>query len=293
MAAPVLTILDGLQAGSRTRLANGGSLIGTGTDCAVVVADPAMRSDHFEIVVGETTTLRALCAVTLPDGTALASGAQLALAGATSFTAGGTRFLLEVPAPEPLPVCEAATAHARRRSIAPRAALSLVALGAVLGSGMWLGRRGGAVVQPVTAATVALHLPDPVRVEDAVGALRTRVAKAGLPGVTVSVQPDNTLLVGGLLTPGDAPAWTEIRQWFDGRYGNAMVLVERFDAPGTLPPLRIAAVWSGTHPYVVDDRDERLHPGAAIGDGWLVERIEPGSVLARRGSQTVSLRYKP
>ncbi len=293
MAAPVLTILDGLQAGSRTRLASGGSLIGTGTDCAVVVADPAMRSDHFEIVVGETTTLRALCALALPDGTALAPGAQLALSGPTAFSAGTTRFLLEVPAPEPAPLPAFTAAPARWRRLAPRAALLLAALGTVLGAGMWLGRRGTAVVQPAVAATMALHRPAFPRTGDAVQALRIRLAKAGLPGVTVSAQPDGTVLVGGLLTAGDEPAWTGIRQWFDGRYGNGMVVVERFDAPGALPPLRIAAVWSGAHPYVVDDHGERLHPGAAIGDGWFVDRIETGSVLARRGAQAVSLRYKP
>ena len=293
MAAPVLTILDGLQAGSRTRLASGGSLIGTGTGCAVVVADPAMRSDHFEIVVGDTTTLRALCPVTLPDGTALAPGALLALSGPTAFSAGGTRFLLEVPVPEPAPPSAPAAPPARWRRFAPSATLLLATLGTVLGTGMWLGHRVTVGVQPALAATMSLNHPPSPRVGDVVEALRTRLAKAGLPGVTVSTQPDGTVLVGGLLTAGDEPAWTGIRQWFDGRYGNAMVMVERFDAPGALPPLRIAAVWAGAHPYVVDDHGERLHPGAAIGDGWFVGRIEPGSVLANRGPQAVSLRYKP
>lgn len=293
MAAPVLTILDGLQAGSRTRLASGGSLIGTGTDCAVVVADPAMRSDHFEIVVGDTTTLRALCSVTLPDGIALAPGAQLVLSGPTAFSAGGTRFLLEVPAPEPAPVPASAATPGRWRRLAPRAPLLLAVLGTVLGAGMWAGRRGTVVVQPTLAATVSLHHSVSPHTGDAVDALRARLAQAGLPAVTVSAQPDGTVLVGGLLTAGDEPAWTGIRQWFDGRYGNGMVVVERFDAPGALPPLRIAAVWSGAHPYVVDDHGERLHPGAAIGDGWFVDRIETGSVLARRGAQAVSLRYRP
>ena len=293
MAAPVLTILDGLQAGSRTRLASGGSLIGTGTGCAVVVADPAMQSDHFEIVVGDSATLRALCPVTLPDGTALAPGAQITLSGPTAFSAGGTRFLLEVPVPEPAPSAVAAAAPARWHRAAPSATLLLAAIVTVLGTGMWLGRRGSVAVQPALAATMSLHRPATPRVGDAVEALRTRLAKAGLPGITVSTQPDGTVLVGGLLTAGDEPAWTGIRQWFDGRYGNGMVMVERFDAPSALPPLRIAAVWSGAHPYVVDDHGARLHPGAAIGDGWFVGRIETGSVLATRGPQAVSLRYKP
>lgn len=293
MAAPVLTILDGIQAGSRTRLASGGSLIGTGTDCAVVVADSAMRSDHFEIVVGDTTTLRALFPVILPDGTALTPGAQLALSGPTSFIAGSTRFLLEVAVSEPAPLPGPAAAPAPWRRLAPRATLLFAALGIVLGGGLWLGRRGVVVVQPTGAATVALHRPLSPRAGDAVEALRTRLAKAGLPGITVSAQPDGTVLVGGLLAAGDEPAWTGIRQWFDGRYGNGMVMVEHFDAPGALPPLRIAAVWSGSHPYVVDDHGERLRPGAAIGDGWFVDRIETGSVLARRGAQAVSLRYRP
>ena len=195
--------------------------------------------------------------------------------------------------PEPAPSSASAASPARRHRVVPSAPLLLATLGAVLGTGMWLGRRATVAVQPVLAATTSLHHPASPGVGDAVDALRSRLAKAGLPGVTASAQPDGTVLVGGLLTAGDEPAWTGVRQWFDGRYGNGVVMVERFDAPGALPPLRIAAVWAGAHPYVVDDHGQRLHPGAAIGDGWFVGRIESGSVLANRGAQTVSLRYKP
>lgn len=294
MSAAILTVLDGLQAGSRTRLSSGGNRIGTGTDCAVVIADPAMRSDHFEVVVGDVTVIRAHCQLAMPDGSLLAPGSQIPLSGATAFVAGTTRFLLDPATPEPTAV-PVTTGSGRRGRYAAAGGGIGVALMAVLG-GVWLSGRGPGPVRPAAAAaSLPVHRPldEDVDRSGALRALRARIAEGGLAGVTVSAQPDGTVVASGLLGVGDEPAWSSIRQWFDARYGNAIVVVERFGVPGALPPLRIAAVWAGANPYVVNDRGDRLHAGAAVGDGWFVDRIAVGHVVVRRGSQTVALRYSP
>lgn len=290
---PVLTILDGLQAGSKITLVAGDSLIGTGTDCAVVVADPAMRSDHFEVQVGDVTMLHALSHLVLPDGSSLAPGSRFALTGpTTAFTAGGTRFLIELPVTAVAATSSVPAATRRRGWVS---AILGGGLAAMVTGGIWLAGRGPVVVPTTQAASVAprpsfLHGID----RDAVaGMLRSRIASAGLPGISVTTQPDGTLVVNGVLGVGDDPVWTGVRQWFDTRYGNEFVVVERFGTPGTLPPLQIAAVWAGPRPYVVDDRGNRLHAGASVGDGWVVDSITGGHVIVRRGTQTLSLRYEP
>jgi type III secretion protein D len=289
MNGPVLTILDGLQAGSRTRLATGDTRIGSGVECAVVVADPVMQPDHFEIAVGDATALRALRPLLLLDGTALAAGSELVVTGPTSFMAGGTRFLLDVP---PRPAAEVPAPRVRRhrrRGFAVGAVAVLAGLG---GTAFWL---GGGGVAPRTADAGPVQVPrprpQPVNMDAAAAGLRQRLAEAGLGGLSVTLQPDGTLAATGLLPPSDQPAWNAARQWFDDRYGNGAVVVEQFSAPGSMPPLRVAAVWNGAHPYVVDDHGDRFRAGAAIGDGWIIDHIEEGRIVVRRGAQTVALRY--
>lgn len=291
---PVLTIVDGLQAGFKTKLATGDYLIGTGTDCMVVVADPAMCSDHFEVHVGEVTVLHARRQLVLLDGSNLAPGSRLAIAGPTTFIAGGTRFLIEPPV-STVSTTSVVSTQPRRRGRFSAILSSVSVAAAVVAGGIWLTGRGPAVVPLTHAASAALR-PAALRGVDrgaAADMLQSRIASAGLPGVLVSRQPDGTLLVNGVLGVGDEPAWIGVRQWFDTNYGNEFVLVERFGTTGALPPLRIAAVWAGSHPYVVDDRGTRMHVGASAGDGWSVDGISAGHVVMRRGTQSVSLRYEP
>lgn len=291
---PVLTILDGLQAGFKTKLEVGDCLIGTGTDCTVVVADPAMRSDHFEVQVGETIVLHARSQLNLPDGSSLAPGSRLAIAGPTAFVAGGTRFLIELPVSKASANSVISTLP-RPRGRLPAIISSVSVVAVVAAGGAWLAGRGPVVVPSTHAASVALRPPvlRGIDRDAAADMLQSRITSAGLPGVLVSRQPDGTLLVNGVLGVGDEPVWVGVRQWFDTRYGNEFVLVERFGTAGTLPPLRISAVWAGPHPYVVDDRGTRMHVGASAGDGWSVDSISAGHVIMRRGTQSVSLRYEP
>ncbi|MGI4801504.1 MAG: SctD/MshK family protein [Janthinobacterium lividum] len=295
MTAPTLTIVDGLQAGSCITLPNGGSLIGTGTAGAVVIADSAMRPDHFEVLVGAATVLRALGQITMLDGSSVAAGSEILLLTSTSFIAGKTQFLIELPVPDLSATPFAACPRRRGPWFVGCGALAALLTAAV--SGAWLlGQRPG-VMEPTSTAVKSLVLNRPmantIDCAAVAGALRNRMAAAGLMGVSVTSQPDGTMVVGGLLGTDEAQAWSGVRQWFDAHYGNDVVIVERFGKLDALPPLRIAAVWAGPHPYVVDGRGERLHPGAALGEGWFVDGIANGHVMVRRGSQTIALRYGP
>ncbi|MCQ8239623.1 SctD/MshK family protein [Rhizosaccharibacter radicis] len=254
--------------------------------------------------MGDTTVLRALSRLMLPDGSALAPGSQFLVNGSTAFTAGETRFLIEVPPSAGAAVTPATGAKTRQRPWL-LIATGIAGILTVCLAGSWFagafsaghlvaphGSAGSAALMASATALPRSPVPNVDR-SAAMQELRGRIAAAGLSAVSVASQPDGTVVVGGLLGVGDEPAWTAVRQWFDARYGNALVLVEHFGVPGALPPLKIAAVWSGPHPYVVDDRGNRLHPGAAAEDGWFVDRIDSGHVVMRRGSQAVALRYEP
>lgn len=291
MTEPRLTILDGVQAGSQLPLLRGSSRVGTGLDCAIVIADPVMQQDHFELIVGETTSLRVVRPLTLEDGTLLAAGSELPVSGTMTFKAGGTSFLIESPgqAAAAMPDKRAVARSDGRRTVALSIG-GLVAVGAMVCFGF---PRGVAPVRPAVAGSVALSRlprmqPDANAATDA---LQRRLNASGLNDLSATARPDGTVVVSGLLSPGRQSDWNDVREWYDGHFGNGAVIVEHFTPTGLLPPLRIAAVWSGDNPYVVDDHGNRLHPGAALDDGWLVDRIDQSHVVVRRGAQIVALRY--
>ncbi len=293
MTEPVLFILDGLQAGSEVRLAPGQSRVGSGIDCAVVVADPTMQKDHFEIVVGSFTAIRTLKALLLFDGSVVEPGSELIVSGSTSFIAGATRFCLSAPEGQPRGDGTASPCLGRGRSSRRRFALSVAGGVAVVAGCAALFAGVGTPAHRANAMALAVSRPPPRR--DGAGvaalALRQRLDRSGLATLAVAAQQDGTVVVSGLLMPGDQASWDMARQWFDGRFGSDNVLVEQLAPPGSLPPLRIAAVWTGANPYVVDDHGDRLRPGAGLESGWCIERIDADHVFVRRGAEIVALRY--
>ena len=292
MTGPVLTIIDGLQAGSQMPLERGESRVGSAAICAVVVADPVLQDNHFDIVVADTTLIRVIEPLRLADGTVLASGSELAIGGPTCFSAGTTRFHLDTPIPQAQRSLAAASIknvarHRRRRVVLPvtGAAALATCIGLFLGIGTHPPR---ADATPIAAPRLAASRPN---ADIAAAALRQRLDRSALNTLSVAEQSDGTVTTGGVLLPGEQAAWNAVRQWYDGSFGNDAVLIEQFSSPDAMPPLRIAAVWHGNNPYVIDDHGSRLRPGASLGDGWSIDHIDAGRIFVRRGAQAVALRY--
>ncbi len=293
MIAPVLVILDGLQAGSEVRLSPGESRIGNGTDCTIVVADPAMQHSHFEVLVGASTVIRALKSLALFDGSVVGAGTELIVTGRTSFTAGDTRFCLQAPEQQTSPGDAFSSGARPRRSSSKRLVLPLAfAIALVAGcSALVAGLRTSAHHAEATTLPVPRLSLEQDGAAVAVAAFRRMLDRSGLRTVTLAARADGTVLASGLLTTDDQASWQFARQWYDSRFGARNVLIEQLFPPGSLPLLRIAAVWTGANPYVVDGQGERLRPGAALDDGWSIDRIDAEHVFVRRGTQTVALRY--
>ncbi len=293
MSEPVLVILDGLQAGSEVRLPHGESRVGNGTDCTVVVADPAMQPNHFEIIVGSSTAIRVLRPLSLLDGSVLDVGTELVVSGLTSFTAGMTNFCLQAPERPTIAGNPVARNVAPKRSGSRRFMLPVAGAIAVMTGCVALFVSVGTPTRHTGATTVSTSKL-PLRQGNAAAAaaaLRQRLDRSGLGTLAITAQPDGTVTAAGMLMPGDQASWDSARQWYDGRFGSDNVLVEQLSPSGSLPPLRIAAVWTGVGPYVVDDHDDRLRPGAGLEGGWFIERIDADHVFVRRGTQIVALRY--
>ncbi|MGI9505529.1 MAG: SctD/MshK family protein, partial [Geminicoccaceae bacterium] len=137
-------------------------------------------------------------------------------------------------------------------------------------------------------ADVVKATPD-VTLDDAAAALRSRLAEEGLRHIEVKTAVDR-LLVRGEAEPERLADWQTIRVWFDSTFGQNVLLVAAVDAVENREPpaLAIEAVWSGDDPYLIAG-GKRFFVGAAIGDGWTIERIDGSEITFKRGNRTFSL----
>ncbi|MDN3556892.1 SctD/MshK family protein [Halomonas maura] len=121
-------------------------------------------------------------------------------------------------------------------------------------------------------------------------ALAQQLEEAGLDSLQVR-DAGNHLVVSGEFAPERYDAWRDVQRWFDQHHGSSQVLIS--DArPGLAldaPAFQFQAVWFGDNPYVIDARGERLYPGAALREGWVLAEIGDSRVTVRRGDDEFSL----
>lgn len=121
-------------------------------------------------------------------------------------------------------------------------------------------------------------------------ALVQRLAEVGLEGLQVR-DAGNHLVVAGEFPPERYDEWRDVQLWFDQHYGGSQLLISeaRPQLSSDSPALQFQAVWFGENPYVVGPRGERLYPGAALQEGWVLAEIADNRVTVRRGSDEFSL----
>lgn len=284
---PVLIVDSGVHKGARIRLPRGESRVGGDPDCAVVVVDPALEGGGLCVTVDDAVTIQSDCGLLISDGRAVMPGETFDVARNCSFTVGDTIFTLELPGDD---------SNERNRNAIPDhwRSLWLIPVGiATLGGAALI---GAVLVGGRAAPAPALGSPTPpvlaaVAAEIAATFLRQRLENAGLSGLAATPQPDGAVVVSGALASARRHDWAAIRQEYDQRFGTQRVLVERFDAPGAMPSLHVAAVWVGPSPYVLDDHGSRLGPGASLGGGWSIAKIDRENVIVQQGTRTLALRY--
>jgi hypothetical protein len=284
---PFLTIASGLQEGARIRLPRGENVVGSDPACSVVVADPTFVRNRLRVAVTDVVEIQGNCRIVLSDGAVVMPGEVFGVESSCSFTAGETLFKLELSEDELIE----AKKKARRWRPLPSVAAGVVTLTgfALLGAIII----GSGAPERSDAAVVSSHpaLSAEPAAELAVVFLRQCLDDASLPGLLVTPRADGAIVVSGVLAPAHRNDWAAIRQQYDQRFGTARVLVEQFDAPSLLPSVHIAAVWSGSNPYMIDDHGSRLSPGASLGDGWSIEKIDDLNIVVRQGTRRVALKY--
>lgn len=119
--------------------------------------------------------------------------------------------------------------------------------------------------------------------------MRERLATDEFTDIEVKTAVDR-ILVRGETEPERMDEWQDIRIWFDGAFGQNVLMVATVEAVQAAEPpqLAIEAVWSGEDPYLIAG-GQRFLVGAHIGDGWTIDRIGADEITFKRGDKSFSL----
>ncbi|WLH44504.1 SctD/MshK family protein [Pseudomonas beijingensis] len=144
-----------------------------------------------------------------------------------------------------------------------------------------------------TAAKVApptVHPESTKTVAQAKAWLEQQLGALGLHHIKVG-EVDGQLSAHGFYGPTQKSQWLGLQQAFDSRFGQKVLLLPDVVARNEIakPRVRFQAVWFGDNPYVINDNGERLYPGAALSDNWMLERIEDHEVVLARGEERFTL----
>ena len=282
-------ILSGVHSGVSQRIESGEVLIGSGSDCDIILFADPLADRHVAITpkstFGSTVVVKALGGrVTLDSGTTLEPGQWAESRMPLDLSVEGTHVT----------VSRTINPHEfARPALAVATALALIVLGPNLvntafSSASWsasdfrvVARNGAApaandVVTNATSFSVT---------EDAAIGLRTRLRDVGL-GHMIEVVPgrDGTIRVVGEIGRENASDWRGVLRWYDGVPG-APGLVNDVRR-GTSPELpSIASVWLMGEREITLSSGERLREGDRARGGWTVKTIgDEGVVLNRNGS---------
>nr|WP_300311855.1 EscD/YscD/HrpQ family type III secretion system periplasmic domain-containing protein [Halomonas sp.] len=186
--------------------------------------------------------------------------------------------------------------HLKRNAIAT--VLAVVVL-SVLGAGFFgAGGKAGATITATALQTTAMLHPQTADAtlmladlsRSPAEALQNRLTEAGLNDLQVE-DAGNHLVVSGEFAPHQHADWQAVQRWFDESYGSRQVLISNA-MPGVTPDhpdFRFQAVWLGDNPYVIGDNGERLYPGAALQQGWVLAEIANDRLTLRRGEDEMFL----
>ncbi len=122
--------------------------------------------------------------------------------------------------------------------------------------------------------------------------LTARLAQSGLQTVAVGRSAER-LVVSGTIPNAQSGAWTEVRTWFDQKFGQVPLVSNIAVGDAAQPPrLTLQAIWYGERPYVIAGDGTRYHEGAFTNDGWTIKEIGQTALVLTKGGATVALKYQ-
>ncbi|PLP57389.1 hypothetical protein CYK37_19845 [Mesorhizobium loti] len=122
--------------------------------------------------------------------------------------------------------------------------------------------------------------------------LTTRLAQSGLEAVAVG-RSSERLVVSGTIPNAQSGTWTEVRSWFDQKFGQVPLVSNIVVGDAAQPPrLTLQAIWYGERPYVIAGDGTRYHEGAFTNDGWTIKEIGQTALVLTKGGAKVALKYQ-
>lgn len=277
---PKLDVLTGPHAGVTVDLESVVCRIGADVHCDIVLSDPRIQPFHLTLQLDERhLAIEASGGDVMIGDRLLPHGHGCRCRLPVELSIGETSLRLAYPTGAARPWL------ADQRL---RAALLLSLLLTVIGLWWWPASPAPAPLAATdgvaTPALAAAGINDPAA---RLGQLRDRLDSVGLHALSITPH-ENALSVSGSVDDAQRLRWIDVQQWYDRTWGNQPWLrneVALVPAPRA-PRVHFQAVWLGPQPYVINERGRRLYPGAALDDGWVLQRIENGRVvLVRNGKE--------
>ena len=288
---PLLSITRGLHQGVHLTLDSAVYTIGSAASADLILSDAGIAERHMVLrFVDGRIAVEALGGDVLvlgPEGreTRVPMGnghrARLPL----EIGIGDARLRLESGVPTP--VSTAAVSSAWRNK--PQWLMALVLMFLCVGAFAFRGESTTPTALVISAAAEAPAVSRATPTQAHLW-LDQQLLAAGIKSIRVS-EVEGRLIAEGSYEPGQKPQWIALQQAFDKQFSQQVMLQTNVTVRADIanPRVRFQAVWFGTNPYVINDSGKRLYPGAALADGWVLERIENNQVVLARGEERFTL----
>lgn len=310
MAEILLRVVQGLHEGASFGLQPGQRcVVGSGPDVRLVLFDDGVEPAHvaLELEEGSAAQLRvtALASGVTAAGSALPPGEPRPLSLPVEVRIAAALLRIEqrgdtaAPATPPSAKPEPAPARRPMGRLLPIGVVLAGLLGAMGALGVPMaGLPGTSSPEPVAQVTYVppvLNRPEPSRapaaLPPALAAFREHLAELGLTEVELSGSGPGVVVARGELDAARLPEWRAAEAWFDRRFAGRILLVNNVRGrTSRAPAIVVEAVWTGPDPNVLIG-GQRYFEEAVLPDGWTIERIEPGRLLLRRGTQRVAVAF--
>jgi type III secretion protein D len=153
------------------------------------------------------------------------------------------------------------------------------------------GRARRQAPQPIVQSNEANAAAKQEVIQAAANALLQQLQSVGLQTIEISAE-DGVVRARGSIVQSSQDAWRAIQVWFDGAYGQRVMLQPEVVVKGIktqAAPIAIQAVWAGKRPYLIDDHGDKYFEGSFLKDGWVIEKIEDRKVILKRKDEIISL----
>ncbi|MFB4392319.1 MULTISPECIES: FHA domain-containing protein [unclassified Pseudomonas] len=287
-ARPVLSITQGLHQGGRIVLEGTRHTLGSSADDDFILTDPGIAPGHLALCLDDDKVAVEALAGEVEVEDRLGRSTRVPLGSGyrgrlpLRIRLGEARLCLDPPAPR-------RTASSQRPAGFARPNL-LLALGLMFICAFAFAFRGESEISQVNSVSPVPRAPQQATLSDARSWFEQQLRVNGFNGVNVS-EAGGQLVASGRHEAAQKSRWVELRQAFDQRFGQQVMLHSQVSVHADVakPRVYFQAVWFGEHPYVVGDGGKRLYPGAELSDGWLLERIDSDQVVLARGEERFTL----